>query len=1149
MPKATGGNQHRENPILRDHPELPDILQKYINEGVRQKDIPGLLMDEYHWDISLRSIQRISQECDLQTVRRSKKSAVEKGVVILAAEVEDPLGRLGSRKLKEKLATNGDHISRDFIQVFRKADNPAGAASRHPITRKIHYRGITCSGPSEEWCVDGHEKIALQMGISVWGIIDKFSRMELGLWAVPNARNRNVPPTLFLYTVKKFGGFPLSTASDMGTEQGQLINIQNVLRQRFLPALDINLVPPHVSVKSVYNITRERGWRPIWEQGLENILYMYNKDKLLVGYQDHTPLHKSVALWVWSQVVQAKLDEIVRLNRIHYIRKQRKIFLPSGGRPIDFWSRPSNYGGTDQLISIPEPEIDRLIAEFADPTCLSFGDADTVSVFDTIWTAMASTAAGTQGPNASMFIDPRFTPEMIAKSQSVIASLAASQDRNLALSHKLKRPIGKSKLKGLDNRGLALSNAGRVEVKLMKVSNRYRGKPPSFDASMRAYPLDTMWTHIKADFMSDIDEAYTTSFNHRITDFSQFVLYFWASKTKIPEEFDGQSLRAMWNTVSTGSAVTRQKRSAMVLEIYAVVNFSPSQGPSNSDDGETAFDTTASSASTLAKRKRKMDNSEMSTTSASCTDPQSNVLRTSQRRKYLTVLQYQGTTFSVKRIDCDIKDGSAVWTASPKLFDVVVHSDILASGLTKHAYMCNIDGKPFVAKNYFNTTSTVEGSAVAQPLRVPNDTNLSTYDVSGSLDLAVSSSFILAVSDGHEKGMAWIVDPQLSTTKVEKFSGTVQAGNHKSLLGMTCDALAHFSAYDSDLDLVLVDIQGIVTPSVRPDGGRGPKVFNLFDLMIHSANKSYGLGDAGAKGIEQFLSQHECNRICRALRLHPKQGCDGATLGSTQVTVAVTIGFGVSNTTPDQDNDDTVSSADLGSVFFESSNAESVKILTYSADEVFKLGDSTTCHLAQVRSFDGSKKEPWTILLEDTIQKLSLEDQDAALYRKLARHAGVDGLLDRFGSAIDFLSIPELEHADIEGVSLLPCYLLKPVQDDLYFTFSKANYALVLGTPQHVSEDTDILRHNFEQTSFASLGPNDGFSTDSSITAATYLDAFSHFLYVATSGEMVLSNLHHFVEKKEVVIVKLDLAEHVETSVKAHVCNVLCKGLNLPSCD
>jgi hypothetical protein len=154
----------------------------------------------------------------------------------------------------------------------------------------------------------------------------------------------------------------------------------------------------------------------------------------------------------------------------------------------------------------------------------------------------------------------------------------------------------------------------------------------------------------------------TATFNHPITDFSQFLLHFWASKTKIPAEFDGQSLRAMWNTVSTGSAIRKQKRSAMVLEIYAVINYSPSQGPGDSDDSETAFDMTASSVSTQAitKGKRKIDNSEMSSISASCANPQGDISRPSQRRKYLTVFQYQGTTFFVKRIDCDIKDGSAV---------------------------------------------------------------------------------------------------------------------------------------------------------------------------------------------------------------------------------------------------------------------------------------------------------------------------------------------------------------------------------------------------------------------------------------------------------------------------------------------------------
>jgi hypothetical protein len=47
-----------------------------------------------------------------------------------------------------------------------------------------------------------------------------------------------------------------------------------------------------------------------------------------------------------------------------------------------------DYHGTNQLIRIPEPEIDRLIAEFADPMCLQSGDTEMFSVFDAIWTAM-----------------------------------------------------------------------------------------------------------------------------------------------------------------------------------------------------------------------------------------------------------------------------------------------------------------------------------------------------------------------------------------------------------------------------------------------------------------------------------------------------------------------------------------------------------------------------------------------------------------------------------------------------------------------------------------------------------------------------------------------------------------------------------------
>jgi len=89
---------------------------------------------------------------------------------------------------------------------LRKTQNPQAVFARHPQTRKVHHHGLWSIGPNEEWCVDGHEKILRSMGIAVWGVIDKFSRMELGLWAMPNARIQEIPPFLFLRLVKEKGG-------------------------------------------------------------------------------------------------------------------------------------------------------------------------------------------------------------------------------------------------------------------------------------------------------------------------------------------------------------------------------------------------------------------------------------------------------------------------------------------------------------------------------------------------------------------------------------------------------------------------------------------------------------------------------------------------------------------------------------------------------------------------------------------------------------------------------------------------------------------------------------------------------------------------------------------------------------------------------
>jgi hypothetical protein len=84
--------------------------------------------------------------------------------------------------------------------------NAAAVAARRPGAKKIHSHGLWSIGPNEEWGVDGHEKLLQQMGIAIWGVVDKFSRLELLLCAMPNARVQELPPALYLRAMKKSGG-------------------------------------------------------------------------------------------------------------------------------------------------------------------------------------------------------------------------------------------------------------------------------------------------------------------------------------------------------------------------------------------------------------------------------------------------------------------------------------------------------------------------------------------------------------------------------------------------------------------------------------------------------------------------------------------------------------------------------------------------------------------------------------------------------------------------------------------------------------------------------------------------------------------------------------------------------------------------------
>jgi hypothetical protein len=82
---------------------------------------------------------------------------------------------------------------------------PDGARQRQPTARQIMRKVLHALGPHYEWSADGHDKL-VKYGFAIWGIRDKWCRLWLGIWVVPNNRKSLVVAYLWLTVVRKYGG-------------------------------------------------------------------------------------------------------------------------------------------------------------------------------------------------------------------------------------------------------------------------------------------------------------------------------------------------------------------------------------------------------------------------------------------------------------------------------------------------------------------------------------------------------------------------------------------------------------------------------------------------------------------------------------------------------------------------------------------------------------------------------------------------------------------------------------------------------------------------------------------------------------------------------------------------------------------------------
>ncbi|KIJ41027.1 hypothetical protein M422DRAFT_172686 [Sphaerobolus stellatus SS14] len=187
-------------------------------------------------------------------------------------------------------------------------------------------------GPHKEWSGDGHDKLT-PIRLSIYDIRDKWSGKWLRIWVIPNNHLADVVAYVWLTVIEEPRGMPIQSTTDCGSETTQIYGIVNALQELLQLELPLDEIPAHRFLKSVHNIMIERGWHRLHIQWGDTVAYEWNMGIISGIYNPDLPHHVDLATWLWSTLIQEKLDELKEEFNTHKICYDSKKVLPSGVSP------------------------------------------------------------------------------------------------------------------------------------------------------------------------------------------------------------------------------------------------------------------------------------------------------------------------------------------------------------------------------------------------------------------------------------------------------------------------------------------------------------------------------------------------------------------------------------------------------------------------------------------------------------------------------------------------------------------------------------------------------------------------------------------------------------------------------------------------
>ncbi|KAF8478327.1 hypothetical protein JB92DRAFT_2768728 [Gautieria morchelliformis] len=274
-----------------------------------------------------------------------------------------------------------DQVKRQLVLDQMAKDDLDGFVLHDPTAKKIHRTPLVVLGPHFEWSGDGHDKLAA-IGFPIWALWDVWSGKWLGIWVLPNNRQKLAIAYVYLSLVEQLGG-KSHVYTDRDTDTQKLwkctgsqmhFGILSQFSEAFSPELPVTELLAHQFLKSIHNTTIERGWLRVRLAWVDNVKVFWQRGSEIYQYNGNDNNQYELVQWLWPKLIQQELDELRYRFNNHVVRTDRKKRNPSGISPNVAIAIPAEYGGMNCLQSVDVGLVRKLKQELGGEDLICFVD-------------------------------------------------------------------------------------------------------------------------------------------------------------------------------------------------------------------------------------------------------------------------------------------------------------------------------------------------------------------------------------------------------------------------------------------------------------------------------------------------------------------------------------------------------------------------------------------------------------------------------------------------------------------------------------------------------------------------------------------------------------------------------------------------------